>query len=117
MSATNLRGRQGLLVATDIDTIFIDLTLLAVMCLLYVRRDIVKLHLPYVRYLLLLGGGTALLLAYVVTNFGTQFRLRILAVVPLWMLLLASIEGRFGPFPDHRASLVSGNTTRVPEQP
>jgi hypothetical protein len=94
MSVTDFRGGRGLLVVTDIDTMFIDATLLAGAVLLYMRRGVVRRQLPYVRYLLFLGGGTALLLAYVVTNFGTQFRLRLLAVVPLWMLLLASIDGR-----------------------
>lgn len=97
LSITNLTGGRGLLFVTDVDTLFIDLTLLATLALLYTRRDAVFRRLPYVAYLLMLGGGTAVLLAYVVTNFGTQFRLRMMAVVPLWLLLLATADRRFIP--------------------
>jgi hypothetical protein len=35
---------------------------------------------------------TSLLMAYVVTNYGTLFRLRLLSVVPLWVLPLAVLR-------------------------
>jgi hypothetical protein len=92
LSITNLDGGRGLLFVTDVDTLFVDATVLLSFLLLYLRWDTAKQRLPYVCYLVLLGGMTTILLAYVVTNFGTQFRLRILAVVPFWLLLLATVD-------------------------
>ena len=40
--------------------------------------------------LLLLGTVGAVLVGYVVTNYGTLFRLRLLAVVPFWLLPLVA---------------------------
>lgn len=97
LGVTNFSGGRGLLVVTDIDTLFVDATILASLALLYLRWDVARRHLPYVCFLLLLGCATTVLLAYVVTNFGTQFRLRMLAVVPFWLLLVATVEGRLTP--------------------
>ncbi|MGE4054623.1 MAG: hypothetical protein AB7F99_07475 [Vicinamibacterales bacterium] len=92
LSIVDIDGGGGLLFVTDIDTLFVDATLLLTFVVLYMRWDAVRRRLPFVSYLFLLGGTTSLLLAYVVTNFGTQFRLRMLAVVPLWLMILATMD-------------------------
>jgi hypothetical protein len=90
VSGVEVPGGRGLLFLTDVDTLFIDLTIFATLVLLWTRRPEVRRHASYATFALMLGCLTALLLAYVVTNFGTLFRLRMLTVVPFWMLLLAT---------------------------
>jgi hypothetical protein len=83
-------GGRGLLVVTDIDTVLLDLSILAAIGLVVVRRRWAVPNAPYVWYVLSLALVTTVLLAFVVTNFGTLFRLRLLMAVPLWMLPLAA---------------------------
>jgi hypothetical protein len=90
VAGVEVSGGRGLLFLTDVDTLFIDVTILAALVLLWMRWPTVRRHAPYVTFTLMLGCLTALLLAYVVTNFGTLFRLRMLTVVPFWLLLLAT---------------------------
>ncbi len=97
LAITNFTGGRGLLFVTDIDTLFVDVTMLASLGLLYLRWNVARRRLPFVCFLLLLGTATTLLLAYVVTNFGTLFRLRMLAVIPFWLLLLATADSRLIP--------------------
>ena len=40
----------------------------------------------------LVGGLTAVMLGYVVTNYGTLFRLRLIAAMPMWLLPLAATD-------------------------
>jgi hypothetical protein len=92
-------GGRGILVITDVDTAFIDVTALLVLLLAWRRRRAIRDALPQFCFLLTLVLVTALLLAYVVTNYGTLFRLRLLPMVPFWMLPLAlpanqAIRGR-----------------------
>jgi hypothetical protein len=84
LSIVTFHGGQGLLLVTDVDTVVIDLALALCLYLSFKRR-----HLPLLPTglcLAALGIVTTLLLAYVVTNYGTLFRLRLLAVTPLWLL-------------------------------
>lgn len=89
LSIVDFAGGRGLLAITDADTLFMDLTIFAVIAFLVGRRSAIHDRLPYVCFAGTLGVVTALLLAYVVTNFGTLFRLRLMVAVPLWMLSLA----------------------------
>jgi hypothetical protein len=89
-SAVAIPGGRGLLVFTDLDTLFIDATVVAGLVLLYRRWDMARAQRAYVCFLLVLSGTLAVLMAYVVTNFGTLVRLRMMAIVPLWLVALAA---------------------------
>ncbi len=82
-------GGRGLLPFADFDTIFMDITLGAILALLWSRRRAIGDRLPFVAFALLLFVLTATLLGYVVTNFGTLFRMRTIVAVPVWMVVLA----------------------------
>jgi hypothetical protein len=89
MAWADFEGGRGLLLITDIDTVFLDLSLLAALILLVRRRRSIDHNVPYLCFVLGLALLTTGLLAYVVTNFGTLFRLRLLMAVPFWMSVLA----------------------------
>jgi hypothetical protein len=84
-------GGRGLLWVTDVDTALLDLSMLTCVALVVVRRRSIGPNRPYVWYAASLALVTGVLLAYVVTNFGTLFRLRLMMAVPVWMLPLATV--------------------------
>lgn len=85
MTGLTLHGGQGLLVVTDLDTMFgAALSLIGAFCLLRWRRDGVE-GAAFV-FTAVLAVTLAVLMAYVVTNFGTLFRLRLLVFALLWLL-------------------------------
>jgi hypothetical protein len=84
-SIVKFEGGAGLLVITDIDTIVIDMTVLAALCLFVMSARAHGIS-PGSVFVLVLAILLSASLAYVVTNYGTLFRLRLLAVTPLWML-------------------------------
>jgi hypothetical protein len=84
LSIVEFPGGRGLLFVTDIDTLIIDAGLAAALYLLFLARR--NPDLPVIVFVVVFAGLTTIALAYVVTNFGTLFRLRLLAVTPLWML-------------------------------
>jgi hypothetical protein len=91
LSIVDLRGGgRGLLIVTDLDTLFLDLTLIAGLFLVFSNRFRLMRHPSGVIFMLVLAVITGLLAAYVVTNFGTLFRLRMLSIVPVWLLPLAA---------------------------
>jgi hypothetical protein len=96
LSIVDFSGGRGLLALTDVDTVFMDVMIVAAIAFVVRRRSSARGALPYVCFAAILGVAAALLMAYVVTNFGTLFRLRLMAAAPLWMLPLAL--GR-GPVP------------------
>lgn len=97
--AVDLGIGTALRVATDVDTLFLDASILAALVLLARRPAVARWHLRYVCFALALGLVTTGLMAYVVTNFGTLFRLRVMVAVPIWMLGLAISRG---PLPEVR---------------
>ena len=97
-------GGRGLLPFADADTMFLDITLVAIAALLWTRRRAIGDRLPFVAFTVTLSLVTASLLGYVVTNFGTLFRMRAIVAVPMWMLGLAlsnapqsDVVDRFSP--------------------
>lgn len=84
-------GGGNMLLLTDVDTLFIDVALLACVGLVWrSRRDLAgRWALP--AFLVVMGVVSAVLVGYVVTNYGTLFRLRLLAVVPFWLLPLVLV--------------------------
>jgi hypothetical protein len=89
MSVVEFPGGRSLLPIADLDALVLDVSVAALMILLYRRRRELGRHMPAVVFLLILSGVTTILLGFVVTNFGTLFRLRLMMAVPLWMLPLA----------------------------
>jgi hypothetical protein len=85
LSIVTFNGGRGLLFITDIDTLVVDLTLAAAVYFLVASAP-PRRALPIVACLVVILVLTTGVLAYVVTNFGTLFRLRLLALVPLWLL-------------------------------
>lgn len=85
-------GGRGLLLISDIDTIFLDMTIFAGLVLVATQFRRVKRNWSFALTALLVGGVTAVLLGYVVTNYGTLFRLRLIAAMPFWLLSLAVID-------------------------
>jgi len=84
-------GGRGLLVLTDADTLFIDLTLLAIGVMLFQAGAVSRRDVAAVVFLIVLSAVSTLIVAYVVTNFGTLFRLRLLATLPAWLAPLAIV--------------------------
>ena len=78
-------GGRGLLLLTDLDTVFLDVFIVLSLRLVYLNRSALP-KLPAVVFLLFLTAGTALLMSYVVTNYGTLFRLRLMLAVPVWLI-------------------------------
>jgi hypothetical protein len=95
LSIVDMPGGSGLLPLTDVDTVFLDVTVGSVLVLLWRRRRLIGDRLPFVVFALVMALGTAVLMGYVVTNYGTLFRLRPMIAVPLWFAVL-SVCGR-GP--------------------
>lgn len=85
LSIVNFSGGRGLLVITDIDTVVLDATAVATMYLLGVAWSRRRAS-PSVICLTVIFVVTTTVLAYTVTNFGTLFRLRLMAVATLWLL-------------------------------
>lgn len=81
-------GGGRFLLLTDVDTLYLDLAI--ALCLVFVwrRRHELEGRWTLAVFLLALGAVCAVLVGYVVTNYGTLFRLRLLAVVPFWLLPL-----------------------------
>src|SRR5262249_3277705 len=63
-------GGRGLLAVTDLDTLFIDLTIVALGLMLWRRADADRSSLCFAIVLALTAG---VLMGYVVTNYGTLF--------------------------------------------
>jgi hypothetical protein len=88
-SIVSFDGGRGLLAITDLDTIFLDLTLIAVAVVMVQARPVGRYNIALIVFVVTLAVIAAVVVAYVVTNFGTLFRLRLLAAVPAWLVPLA----------------------------
>jgi hypothetical protein len=82
-------GGRGLLWITDIDTVVLDVLMLAGVVLVVMHRDRIGSNVPYIWFVVGLAVLISVPLGFIVTNFGTLVRLRLMAMVPLWMLPLA----------------------------
>jgi hypothetical protein len=89
LGVVDFAGGRGFLLVTDLDTFFVDLALFAVVWTLYRARRPGRNELPFMCFAIGLGLVSGLLMAYVVTNYGTLFRLRLLATIPFWLVPLA----------------------------
>jgi hypothetical protein len=97
-----LSGGRGLLPIAELDTLFQAVTMLLVAGLLWRGRRTVGDRLPVLFFGIIVSIASALLLSYVVTNFGTMWRLRPLVTVPFWMTTLALSPGGWQVQDDQR---------------
>ncbi|HET6316344.1 MAG TPA: hypothetical protein VFG86_07795, partial [Chloroflexota bacterium] len=86
VSSIDLPGSRELQLVSDVDTLFLDAAVVCMAALLWRRRHAVGDRLPLVVFALLVSGATAALLGYVVSNFGTLWRMRPMFAVPLFIL-------------------------------
>ena len=89
LSIVKFEGGRGFLTITDLDTIFLDASLLAMGWMAYRWRATAAWNGPALLFFVALTIISAVTIAYVVTNFGTSFRLRMLTAAPAWMWPLA----------------------------
>jgi SAM-dependent methyltransferase len=109
LSIVDFTGGRGLLTITDVDTLFMDVTIVAALACLVRRRPVARGLLPYACFAAIVASAAGLLMAYIVTNFGTLFRLRLMAVAPLWMLPLA-LGARLREQPDDATADLAART-------
>jgi hypothetical protein len=93
LSLISVSGGRGLLIVTDLDTIFIDVTLALQLWIVFRRWSWRERDVPFLSFALSLGTVVLLLMAYVVTNYGTLFRLRLMYAIPLWLAGAAVAAG------------------------
>ena len=89
ISFVEFSSGRGVLPIADLDTVFQDVALVSLLAVMWTRRRSIGTRLPFVLFCLILAGATALLLAYVVTNYGTLFRMRPMMAIPLCVLVVA----------------------------
>jgi hypothetical protein len=89
LSIVDIQGGRGFLYVTDLDTLFIDFTIIGIGWLLIRERRALRHRQVYLFFCLTIALLSTILLAYVVTNLGTLFRLRLIGLVPFWMAPLA----------------------------
>jgi hypothetical protein len=106
----DVNGGRGLLAIVDFDTVVLDVASVVMLALLWRRRSAIGTRLPLVVFALLLAATSAVLMGYVVTNYGTLWRLRSLVAVPLWIVAIAlpPHEERAGERPAERAHAAAG---------
>jgi hypothetical protein len=85
LSFASFTGGRGLLLITDLDTLVMDAGMIASLLVLLRATQQVGSR-PVAIFALVLAVLTMVSMAYVVTNYGTLFRLRLLAVTPMWVL-------------------------------
>lgn len=93
VTSVDVPGPRNLLALVDLDTTFFDVTVIAGVLLLTARRRTLGEDVPFVVFGLVLSLVLFVLIGYTITNFGTLWRMRTLAVVPLWTIV-ASLSPR-----------------------
>jgi hypothetical protein len=88
-SFVRFEGGRGVLPLADLDTIFQDVAIIALLALVWRRRQQIGTRMPFAVFCVVLAGATAVLLGYVVTNYGAMFRMRPMMAIPLCVLVVA----------------------------
>jgi hypothetical protein len=83
LSIVNFTGGRGLLTVTDLDTVFLDLTIAIQLWLVSRQRQ--RRDVAFLMLTLAIAIAAMVLMAYVVTNYGTMFRLRSMYAIPVWL--------------------------------
>ena len=92
-SIVDIDGGRGMIFVADIDTIFLDASLVWLGLYVWRRRAQAGVNVAGLVFAVTLTAISAVLLAYVVTNFGTLLRLRLLIAAPAWLAPLALAGG------------------------
>jgi hypothetical protein len=92
LGALEVGPMTGFLAIAELDTVFNAGVLLAIGFVLWRGRARCRRHAWYLAFLGVIVVLTGLGFAYVITNFGTLFRMRLMVMMPLWMTLLAMGE-------------------------
>jgi hypothetical protein len=100
-------GGGRMLLLTDIDTLVLDGSIAACLYFVWCHRERIRGRWPLVVLIAALGVISSLLVGYVVTNYGTLFRLRLIAAVPLWLLPVTLSRVPDGDAP-HPSTIGSG---------
>jgi hypothetical protein len=90
LSIVDVSGGRGLLIVTDVDTLFVDLTCALVIWFVLRERARLRPGHIYLIYGGMIAAVTTVLMAYVVTNLGTLFRIRLIPATLVWMLPIAA---------------------------
>lgn len=88
-SFVRFEGGRGLLPLADLDTVYQDVAIISLLALVWRRRRQIGTRMPFAAFCLVLAGATAVLLGYVVTNYGALFRMRPMMAIPLCVLAVA----------------------------
>ena len=91
-SIVQFDGGRGLLTITDLDTMFIGVTLVGVVLLLKRAWRPPRANLEYMAFAASLCVLLTGLMAFVVTNYGSLFRLRVIVASLMWLLPLALVR-------------------------
>jgi hypothetical protein len=94
-SLVSFSGGKGFLTVTDVDTVFLDTSFVVVLVMMWRWRTLVAPNMPAAVCFLVWTLLSALAIAYIVTNFGTLFRLRLMIAAPTWMALLTICDDPF----------------------
>jgi hypothetical protein len=82
-------GGRGLLTITDLDTLFIDAMLVAIVIAIFRTHALTRDTAGSLIFIVALAMIALLVIAYVVTNFGTLVRLRLLFAIPAFLAPIA----------------------------
>lgn len=89
ISVVDFEGGRNLLPIADLDTLVLDVFIAYLLVTFWRRRHELGDRLPFIAFVVILSGATAVLLGYVVTNYGTLIRMRPMLTIPLWVLVIA----------------------------
>ena len=89
LSIVHIVVRRSMLLLTDLDTLFLDASFGLGLLILIRGRVAVRPNLAFVAFTVSLTLLLAGLMGYVVTNYGTLVRLRLMVAFPMWTLPLA----------------------------
>jgi hypothetical protein len=110
LSLVTLPRQTGFLVLADADTLFLDLTIVVIGWILIRNRQHLDPELTVL--LVVLAVMTTGLMAYIVTNFGTLIRLRLMIAAPIWLLPLSMAPGFRRRVPESKADAKFAETER-----
>jgi hypothetical protein len=85
LSIVDITGGRGLLAITDIETLFLDVTIALQLWVVLRQRRGDRGGVAFLILTVTLATVVMLPLAYVVTNYGTMFRMRLMYAIPLWL--------------------------------
>ena len=92
VSIVNTSGSLAMVVLGDLDTLFFDVTVIAMGIVAFRLWRVSEKNVPYLVFTLSLALLLSALMAYTVTNVGTLVRLRLMVLAPCWALPFAFVQ-------------------------